>query len=182
MLAGPEVERSRGEFVDQRFCASVFRQVHCLAIRLARFAAFHSDVIEIAGGKDLRFLSSSSPHPGQTMRRNSPSARQKEQPMERAPPSPIGRSTPRAGLRLPKGPEFAAIMGERSKSGLSGSRHRRGFCLRRCQRSVGLDVSSCLVSTDPWMGAGASLRGSAPARAARGQIISRGCPCQTVGA
>src|SRR5580704_744627 len=53
MLAGPEVERSRGEFVDQRFCASVFRQVHCLDIRLARLAALHSDVIEIAGGKDL---------------------------------------------------------------------------------------------------------------------------------
>ncbi len=52
VLAGPEVERGGGQFVDQRFGAAVFRQVYALDIGLAGVTAFHANVVEVAGGED----------------------------------------------------------------------------------------------------------------------------------
>ena len=48
-----------------------------------------------------------------------------------------------------------------------------GHDSRGCQRSVGVDVSSCLVQRGDGTRSGGGLRGSAPARAFRGQVINQ---------
>src|SRR5512136_2979869 len=51
-LAGPKIKWSGGQLVDQRFGASIFREIDTLDICFADVAAFHANVIEVARRKD----------------------------------------------------------------------------------------------------------------------------------
>src|SRR6266496_2457006 len=56
VLAGPQIERSRSEFVDHWLGAAVFREVDGLEVCLAGIATFHANVVEVAGRKDREIL------------------------------------------------------------------------------------------------------------------------------
>src|ERR1700730_2325043 len=56
VLARPEIERSGGKFVDDRFGAAVLCQIDSLDIGFAGLATFHANVVEVAGSVDRELL------------------------------------------------------------------------------------------------------------------------------
>src|SRR5579863_9357945 len=56
VLLRPQVERSGSEFVDYRLGAAILREVDRLNVGLADIAAFHANVVEVAGRVDREFL------------------------------------------------------------------------------------------------------------------------------
>src|SRR6266568_3667125 len=49
VIAGPQIEGSRGQFVNEWLSATVLGHIHGLDVGLAGVATFHANVIEVSG-------------------------------------------------------------------------------------------------------------------------------------